>query len=78
MGGKKKEAAKSAAKDGDEVDESTKKVYAAYLKNCKAMEFKAHETIKKMYEEDYVNDDKDFTKVSLARSSNSVVDSHLE
>ena len=52
MGGKKKEAKAAAGGNDDGEDESSKKLYVQYAKNCKTMEIKPHETIKKVYEED--------------------------
>ena len=54
MGGKKKAEAKASGGGNDDAeDDSTLKVYNAYAKKCKEMEFRPHETIKKMFEEDF-------------------------
>ena len=66
MGGKKKEAKAAAGGNDDGEDESSKKLYVAYAKNCKAMEIKPHETIKKVYEEDVLENGNHFTKVSVS------------
>ena len=78
MGGKKKGEAKAAAGGNDEGDDdSTQKLYSQYVKKCKEMELKPHETIKKMYEEDWVENNKHFTKVSVARSSSCLMQMHI-
>ena len=65
MGGKKKAEAKASGGGNDDAeDDSTTKVYNAYSKKCKEMEFKPHETIKKMFEEDWKENQKHMTKVS--------------
>ena len=49
----------------DDEDFSTEQVWKAYKKNCQALEIPVNKRIKEMYEVEYVEDRKNFTKVSL-------------
>ena len=65
MAPKKKAAAAATAKEDDGEDESTKKLYAAYKKNCNILDIKQNARLKEMYEVEYCEEDKHFTKVSI-------------
>ena len=63
MGGKKKAAA--AKNDAAaEVDVSTEKFWRQYRKNCQIMGCDVSKRISQMYNEEYVDDQKDIEKVS--------------
>ena len=63
MAPKKKAPAADAAK-AEEDDNSTELLWKAYKKNCQMLEITPNKRLKEMYDVDWVEDRKHFTKVS--------------
>ena len=62
----KKKAPAAAGKDQDEgEDDSTDKLWKLYRKNCTILEIPVNKRLKEMFEVEYQDEQKHFTKVSL-------------
>ena len=65
MAPKKKAPAATKAEDDGE-DNSTEMLWRLYKKNCQTLEVPVNKRLKEMYEVDWCDDNKHFTKVSLS------------
>ena len=62
----KKEEKAAAANKGGEIDNTCELFYRAYRKNCQTMAIEMNTEVKKLIEEDWVENNKPINKIHVA------------
>ena len=69
MAPKKKAPAAVGGNNDDGEDDSTDKLWKLYRKNCTILDIAPNKRLKEMYEVEYLEEQKHFTKVSLCENN---------